>query len=91
MRFYKKSKKFVIARRRAHIYKWLNLLPEPKRNLQRFGFVHLGGGGDENNVRNNLLRCGLTQQWCGEISRRSISFPFLRVQLKCYNIHRHGR
>ena len=60
MRFYKKSKKFVIARRRAHIYKRLNLLPEPKRNLQRFGFVHLGGGRDENNVRNNLLMCGLT-------------------------------
>ena len=37
------SKKFVIACHRAHIYKWLNLLPEPKRNLQRFGFVHLWG------------------------------------------------
>ena len=34
-------KKFVIARHRAHIYKRLNLLPKPKRHLQRFGFVHL--------------------------------------------------
>ena len=37
----KKFKKFVIACHRTHIYKRLNLLPEPKRNLQRFGFVHL--------------------------------------------------
>ena len=35
--------KLVIACHEAHIYKWLNLLPEPKRNLQRFGFVHSGG------------------------------------------------
>ena len=38
--FPKSLKKFVIACHRAHIYKWLNLLPEPKRHLQRFGFVH---------------------------------------------------
>ena len=35
------SKKFVIDRHCPHIYKWLNLLLEPKRHLQRFGFVHM--------------------------------------------------
>jgi hypothetical protein len=35
------SKKFVIGCHRAHTFKWLNLLLEPKRHLQRFGFVFL--------------------------------------------------
>ena len=32
---------FVIEESFAHIFKWLNLLPKPKRHLQRFGFVHI--------------------------------------------------
>ena len=40
-KFLKKLKKFVIACHRAHTYKRLNLLPQPKRHLQRFGFVLL--------------------------------------------------
>ena len=36
------SKKFVIACHWMHTFTWLNLLLEPKRLLQRFGFVFLG-------------------------------------------------
>ena len=36
------SKKFVIDCHWAHTFTWLNLLLEPKRHLQRFGFVFLG-------------------------------------------------
>ena len=35
------QKKFVIGCHRAHTFTWLNLLLEPKRLLQRFGFVFL--------------------------------------------------
>ena len=35
-------KKFVIVCHCAHTFTWLNLLLEPKRHLQRFGFVFLG-------------------------------------------------
>ena len=35
-------KKFVIGCHWVHIFTWLNLLLEPKRLLQRFGFVFLG-------------------------------------------------
>ena len=38
------QKKFVIACHRMHTFTWLNLLLEPKRHLQRFGFVFLGTG-----------------------------------------------
>ena len=34
-------KKFVIGRHAVHTFPWLNLLLEPKRHLQRFGFVYL--------------------------------------------------
>ena len=34
-------KKFVIGRHAVHTFSWLNLLLEPKRPLQRFGFVYL--------------------------------------------------
>ena len=34
-------KKFVIGRHAVHTFSWLNLLLEPKRHLQRFGFVYL--------------------------------------------------
>ena len=40
----KKFKKFVIGCHRAHTFTWLNLLLEPKRLLQRFGFVFLETG-----------------------------------------------
>ena len=36
------SKKPVIRREFPHIYKRLNLLLEPRRHLQRLGFVYLG-------------------------------------------------
>ena len=36
-------KKFVIGGKDAHTYKWLNLLLEPRRHLQRLGFVYLEG------------------------------------------------
>ena len=35
-------KKFVIGCHWVHTFTWLNLLLEPKRLLQRFGFVFLG-------------------------------------------------
>ena len=35
------QKNFVIACHRVHTFTWLNLLLEPKRHLQRFGFVFL--------------------------------------------------
>ena len=40
LKFFKK--KIVIGCHRAHTFTWLNLLLEPKRLLQRFGFVFLG-------------------------------------------------
>ena len=36
------QKKFVIGCHWVHTFNWLNLLLEPKRLLQRFGFVFLG-------------------------------------------------
>ena len=51
-RFENFFKKFVIGGKGAHTYKWFNLLLDPRRHLQRLGFVYLGGGegekGDEN-------------------------------------------
>jgi len=45
-------KKFVIVCHRLHTFTWLNLLLEPKRHLQRFGFVFLG----------DASFCGLSQK-----------------------------
>ena len=79
------SKKFVIDCHWAHTFTWLNLLLEPKRHLQRFGFVFLGDasfGGFSDKGQ---------ERWEDMSERAFLSLPRKKIlKIFCHRCHGHA-